>query len=332
MSEAAAILPMVGGIVSSQLTMDAQDRAFQKVNTAVHMAIANQLDPGTAASESAAQDITKYQAGFAAQSKYDPILSKLRTAGATDLLNTLQDDRKKNQEDSVLDTLVNENVPADQKREAVKNLLLDKAKENLDLGATLSPTYQAELIRAGLASGGRGLPTAEGPAGVQARELIGVQGEQLKMARQSMAQNQVGTVTAMDQARASILNSLIPSLMSVQNARMNRAGQAYTVGQAAVPSIGMTGNDLVNLHLQNIATKNQLMLGLANTSAQKSMADAAATNQMISQGTSLGGMLGGMGGGGGGMMGMMGGGGGGGGGMSFSNQMYGPGASSIWGG
>jgi len=304
----AMVLGAVGSIVQSQLTMDANDRAHQKLSKAIHAQKGVDLD--VAQEMSAKADTAKFKNQLDVQKQYDPLIASLRDAGAGALADLLTNDLHKNQEDSVLATMVKEGTTVDAKRNAVRDLLLDKAKENLDLGAKLSPEYQAELIRSGLSTGSGIRPTAEGPVGVHTRELLGVQGEQLKMVRQAQAQSQVQTVTSMDQARANILANLVPALSQVQTGRAQRAGAAISLSDMLKPNIGMTGNDVVNLHLQNIALENRKAMAMGELGAWKSTADAASTNQMIQTGTGLGmSMLAGAGGGaGGGAMGGAGGG------------------------
>lgn len=294
---AGSMIGMVGTIVSSEMNRHAQNKAYKIIKQSVEKQTS--LDTGTAKAEAKQADLDRFKGSIAAQKKYDPLLAQLRETGASALADILQDDLHKNQEDSVLAQMVKENVPADTKRNAVRDLLLDKAKENLDLGATLSPEYEAELVRAGLSTGSGVRPTAEGPVGVRMRELIGVQGEALKQQRQATAQSELGLVTNMDSARAQILGNLTSSLVQVQNARADRAGLASRLGETAMPGIGLAGGDVVNLHLKQIQMKNRQMMALANAAAGNKLMNAETTGKEIGAATNfLGNAIGGMGGGG----------------------------------
>lgn len=294
---AGSMVGMVGTVVSSEMNRVAQNKAYKMIKEATEKQTS--LDIGTAKAEAKQADIDRFKGSLAAQNKYAPLLAQLRTGGAGALADILQDDLHKNQEDSVLAQMVKERVPADEKRNAVRDLLLGKAKENLDLGATLSPEYEAELVRAGLSTGSGIRPTAEGPVGVQTRQLIGTQGEALKQQRQATAQSELSLVTNMDSARAQILGNLTSSLVQVQNARATRAGLATQLGEAALPGIGLAGGDVVNLHLKQIQMKNQQMMDLANAAAGNKVMNATVTGKEIGAATNfLGNAIAGGGGGG----------------------------------
>ena len=148
-------------------------------------------------SELASQtDLQKYQAQFQAQASTDPAYAALRNQGAQGVLGALADQSNPNSVGNKgiasAAATVNQNTPLDQG--AISDLI-SQARAELNAGATLPASFQAELVRSGLAAGGAaGTGVAgEGATGVGTRTLLGSAGIQLQQERAAQAEGELGS-------------------------------------------------------------------------------------------------------------------------------------------
>jgi hypothetical protein len=300
-------------IVSSWIEGKAKKAAYSKMMDAWKKV--EQIDIDKMTQKALEGDKTFWQESYKFQEELDPVMAQLRKQGGAQLLELLQSGHAYNQmQDEALKQSFAENLHQAPEEAAAIDALIARAGEELAAGATLGPALQSELVRSGLeGAGSAGFQLSrDGATGVGARQLLGTAGEQLKMQRQASAQNLLGTAQQLKQSRAQILGSLIPQTQAVQGQRVNLAGQAQGVGQANVPTIGLTGGDVVNMEEQNRALRNQRTLALGGLKADRRLAEgmmwsgiSQGAHQMASGIVSMaaGGGIGGMGGMAGGMMG-----------------------------
>ena len=211
--------------------------------------------------------------------------------------------------DQVVAQAMKEQLTPDSQVEDLRQTLLARAKEDLALGATLPPEYQAELVRAGLenvsATGVGG--SRVGPVTARTGTLLGRAGLELKSAREKAASDLLGADAALKASRASILGNLLSEAASAAAGKAQLAAGITAGADAATPSLGLRGGDLLQLQLANEEFERSKTMALAGIDAQNELSKAArGAGIAASFGNMFGNMLGGMGGGG-----MPGGGGGG---------------------
>jgi hypothetical protein len=167
--------------------------------------------------------------------------------------------------------------------------LLDEAKAELDAGATLPPEFQAELVRTGLERAGQAGfgTTGRGLGGVQLRKLIGSEGLALKQTRQDQATKLAGAAQDIENARGNILGSVFPRLKDLATSNLTRAQSIFNTGESTVPSVGITGEDIVNINLTKAGAQNQLTSQAGDIAAQGAIARGQMINQLIGAGVEL---------------------------------------------
>lgn len=208
-------------------------------------------------------DIQKYQQQFQEQAAIDPGYAALRNSGAAGMLTQLSSDASGN---SLADQALN--TEAGGSASTIQQLM-SQASDELAAGATLPPSFQAELVRSGLETAGQGglATNGNGAAGTGIRTLLGSAGLQLQQQRQQQAEGMMSTADAALNDLASMSNQLTQS-------KMNRALTASGVGNAALPSIGLSGQDVTGMSEANTNLKNQQTLGTGNLQAQSALGNA----------------------------------------------------------
>ena len=259
-----------------------------------------QINVPSLQTEAQQADEAKYKGTLALQKEVDPGLAATRQ-NSIDQLAALSGPQKTDaQAQGLADAAFNENV-SDPQSQALRQKLLADAQQQLDAGATLSPAFQAEVVRSGLESGtGNGFSANKGGAlGRDATKAIGVAGEQLKQTRVASANSEANTATQMAATRASILANLIPVINAVPAVQMQRAQAGFSTAQSALPNYGLSGTQTVGLELQRIADKNKTLTAVGQQQAQQQLAQYGFYESAIgAAGSALGGMGGGTGAGG----------------------------------
>lgn len=239
-------------------------------------------------------DEARYRGQLELQAKVDPTAAALRTTGMEKLLASLNsaDDEKALE---LVRKLADENGTEDPTVKAVKQKLVDDALADLNRGATLSPDFQAELVRAGLESGAKsGLGIAPGSAGAQAsRKLLGAAGEQLKQQRATAAESAVSTVANLQAARTNILTGTAAMLANLTGQQAGKAANAAQIGYSLVPQYGLSGSDAVNIDFARLNQAQQLALASGSVEAQKRLAQGEMIAGLFGAGSqALGGLAG----------------------------------------
>src|SRR5208282_5911744 len=239
-----------GSIASASVTEGAQQGAINAQTNAL-----NQLQPLDISSlngMASAQDLAKYQADFSAQAEYDPLFSAMRTGGASGVLGALASNANpqstQNAELAKATTAANANIKPTQD---TISTLLSAAQKELAGGATLPPSFQAELIRSGLASGGAAGTgvMGEGATGTGVRTLLGSAGQAYQAQQQGMATQAAGAASGLESQQEQALNELTQLSMNLNNQKAALAGGAASMGNATVPSIGLGGAQDVGLSM-----------------------------------------------------------------------------------
>lgn len=236
------------------------------------------------------QDIVKYKQDFEEQAKIDPNYSALRVGGAQAVLSGLND--LMNPAGAIPTAFkefqANATANAPQYKSIIHDLI-SQAQEDLAQGATLPPAFQAEMIRSGLAAGGAaGTGVAgEGATGAGIRTLLGTAGLQLQQQRQQQAAGLTGAAQAVQQQQQAALEELISLSQNISGFKAKLGGAAAAMGNATVPSIGLTGAQDVSLAIANQQLSNNKKL----TIGQLTSASDANTGAMW--GSIIGGLTGG---------------------------------------
>lgn len=254
------------------------------------------------------------------QKLVDPSLAATRQVAGADILKSVQDINNPNSQSNQIAAEAIKNATTgsaglDQGKSALISAALDQIKQ----GATLPPDVEAAMVQAGLQQGGSatGSATGTGLGGNILRTVLGTAGLNLQMQRQSQAAGLLQQAGVLQQQKQQTLQTLFPSLASVQLANLGGTTNALTTANALTPNTGLSAKDTANLWLQRVGAQNAAYTGQGNVTAQSLLGQAQAWSQAVGTATSDIGSafsgMGGMGGGGGGMGSMMGGMGGGGG-------------------
>ena len=271
-------------------------------------------------------DTERFAGQLALQGALDPTVAAIRETGAQGVLNSLDTPQDANAR-ALADQLAKENVTPDKGLEDLKTKLLADAQADLDRGAQLDPSFQAELVRSGLESSGaagfKAAPT--GGAARSARTLLGAAGIALKEQRRKAAIESAGAVSDLQTARTNILSRIIPTLTSLGDSTAARAGKAFGMANDAVPEYGLSGSEMVNLDLARINQQNKKQAMIGGLNAEKATAQGQMYSEMIGAGANaVGSIVGGIGGG-------LGGGAGGGGAIGAGAAKSAAGGTNYWG-
>jgi len=233
-------------------------------------------------------DILKFKTQLEEYSKLDPTFSKLRQAGGASLLSELQAGRDSASTRSIKEIEALTTGSKKSQEDAI-TALMDRAKADLEAGATLPPEFQAELVKAGLeGAGNQGLSIeGRGAAGSEIRRLVGSEGLALKQAREASARENLSAAEMIRQRRLDALSGLTSLDTNVRDANVNRAGKAIAVGAGMMPSIGLTGADAAGVKAANTEFENNRILAQAGVKA-KYYADRAANRSQAAGGVASG--------------------------------------------
>ena len=286
---AGGVIGAAGSVAGAMITAEAQEDAldFQKKALRAQQARLDALDPNALANQATLQDIARRANALLAQRQVDPALAAVRRIGAEQVIREAEAGPSSG--DVLAEQLFQEVRTQDPKLAALKQRLLDEARAELDAGATLPPEFQAELVRTGLERAGQaGLgTTGRGLGGVQLRKLIGSEGLALKRQRQDQATKLAGAAQDIENARVNILGSIFPRLKDLSTANLSRAQSIFSTGESTVPTVGLTGSDVVNIDLTKAGASNQLTSQAGDVAARGAIAQGQLINQLIGAGTEL---------------------------------------------
>lgn len=222
------------------------------------------------------------------QKELDPELAALRQKGKEELLAQAELDKTTTDSAKVAKELFNEVKQADPRMQALKESLITRAQADLDAGATLPPEYQAELVRAGLtqaSQGGIGFDKSTIGGGVA--RALGSAGLQLAAARANEAQQLAQSAQNITNSRVNILATVFPKLRDLESVNRQDALVNFQVGDSALPQVGLTGQDAVNIQIAKTKAKGALLQKGADIKSQEAVNQGQYTGALIGAGTSL---------------------------------------------
>lgn len=224
----------------------------------------------------------------ALQKEIDPELAQLRQLGKEKLLQEAQRPNESLESTQVAHALFNENAKEDPRLEALKSSIINRAQEEIAAGATLPPSFQAELVRAGVQQGAQaGFATDARTVGGTIAKALGIGGEQLKVARENQAVNLAGAATNLDQSRAQILGSIFPTIAASEEARKRSAAAEFGIGDTTLPESGLTGREAAGIQQNRGNTLLKIKGQQGQIKAQQAAAQGEATAAYIGAGASF---------------------------------------------
>ncbi len=237
------------------------------------------------------------------QKEIDPELAALRQKGKEQLLANANENPETRQSGLVAKELFNEVKEQDPRMEALKQSLIARAQQDLDKGAELPPTFQAELVRAGLNQGSQaGIALDKEGIGGGVAKALGLAGVQLEQSRAQEAAQLAGRAQDITNSRVNILSTVFPKLRDLESVNRQDALVNFQVGDNAIPEVGLTGKDAVNIQIAKTKAQGALLQKSADIKSQQAKDSGAYTSSLIGAGTSLvSGVLGAYGGGGAGV-------------------------------
>lgn len=265
----------------------AQIKALEKQRKFVF----EQLDPSLIGGAATAADRERAQNRLALQALTDPELLRQRYAAqaatSAQLEGLLSDESAAAQ---VADQAAAEALAGAPRMQEAKAALIDAALNELQLGATLPPDLQAEIVQTGLQRSGAvtGGPGGSGFGGNILTTELGKAGVALQAERQGRAAGLLEAADNLERSRASILGSLFPNLGAREAGKLGAAQSVFAQSNTAVPEAGLGGTDVANLWLARVGATNQLAQSAADAAARGGLAQAQILNQGIGQVASFG--------------------------------------------
>lgn len=258
----------------------AQIRALERQREFVY----SELDPARVGGAATAADRERIQNQLALQALVDPELLRQRYAAqaatSAQLEGLLSEDSAASQ---VAAQATEEALAGAPRMQQAKEALIDAALKELQLGATLPPDLQAEIVQTGLQRSGSATRGAGGSGfgGQILTSAVGSAGLQLQADRQQRAAGLLEAADNLERSRASILGSLFPSLQSSSLSKLGAADTVFKTSAAAVPEAGLTGESVANLWLARVGATNQLAQQSADAAARGGFAQAQILNTGI---------------------------------------------------
>lgn len=261
---------MFGGITGAAGSIAAASMQADAIKEATEMQIKaleeqrawvfEQLEPGKIAGLAEAQDVDKIKSQLALQAITDPKLLEARYAAQRKMLESVEGLGSGSTAMRVGEQAATEALAGVAGMDELKTRLVDAALQELELGGSLPPDVQAELVKAGLEKSGMatGVAGGIGIGGTIQRELLGTAGLALRQQRQQQAAALAGQAQNLEASRQNILQQLFPSLSSVQLGQLAGAQNVLGASQALMPEAGLSGSDIANLWLKRVGAVGEL--------------------------------------------------------------------------
>jgi hypothetical protein len=179
------------------------------------------------------------------------------------------------------ETEIIKSLETDAAKEEVRNALLKAAKENLSLGSAISPSVQAELMKAGIerASSTGSRLSSTGLAGAEAGRVLGLTGLQLEQQRQETAAKLFGQVSQLDNQRMQLLGQLFPAFSARRTSLAQIAGVASQIANEAVPEV-FSGQDAATARMSQLQALATLYRQAGESAAKAATAKGSAIIQI----------------------------------------------------
>jgi hypothetical protein len=289
---ASGALGGIGSTASGLIAMHGENQAYEiqkkGIDTQVKYLKKN-FDPQKLADLSLKYDKGFLQRRMDMQKEFDPELAQIRELGKQQLLQQAQMDPSSLQSTKVANQLFRENISGDPKMEELRQKLVSRATENIDSGAQLPAEFQAELLRSGLSTGSQaGIKSDTRTIGGPVSRLLGGAGIQLQQQREASAQNLANTAEGLAQSRAKLLANIFPAVASVEQQNAQRAGSAFALGQATMPSAGLTGREVLGLDVSQKQGIMGLIQGKSDLRAQHKLTQSRMLGNVVGNVMSFG--------------------------------------------
>ena len=239
----------------------------------------DELDPEKVAGAMTKADIDRAMAKLALQSQTDPDLLAARYKTEKQILADLD---KIDAEDSnsalVANQATTEALAGIPGMQEAKKRLVDAALKELEMGATLPPDVQAELVRSGLETSGMttGAASPQGFGGQLIRQVLGAAGVALQKQRQDQASGLLGQAQNLENSRQQILGTLFPNLNMVQLNSLKAKQGVLQQSNDMMPAAGPSGTDIANIWLARVGAAAKLGEKIADVGAAGAMGGAQA--------------------------------------------------------
>jgi len=299
----AAVVVAAGAAASAVVQKNAADHAANAQKKGVeqqNQLLKHNMNPDKLNDLAQRFDKERAQNRIALQKEIDPELAALRQKGKEQLLEQANSNPETRQSGLVAKELFNEVKQEDPRMKALKDSLIAKAQADLDAGASLPPTFQAELVRAGLNLGSQaGVGFDKSTIGGGVARVLGGAGLQLEAQRTAEAQQLAKSAQDITNSRVNILATVFPKLRDLESVNRQDALVNFQVGDSTLPEAGLTGREAVNIQIAKTKAKGALLQKNADIKSQEAKDQGAYTSALIGAGTSLvSGVLGAYGGGG----------------------------------
>ncbi len=272
-----AAVTAAAGAYSAVAAHDAAKKGANAQKKAVQSQekLLKKLDPG--ALNNLAQDFDRQRAQnrIALQKEIDPEVGELRDISKKQLLERALTPASERQSNTLASKLYSEVKTEDPRLVALKNTILERAKSELDAGASLPPEFQGELVRAGLENGAQsGVGIGKPAIGGGVARLLGAAGIQLEQQRQQSALQLTAAAQDMTNSRINILSSVFPRLRELEAADRNESIANLQLAENMLPESGLSGQEAVNIKIGTSKAKAALLQQRANIKAGEAQADA----------------------------------------------------------
>jgi hypothetical protein len=280
-SAAVTVAAGVYGAVAKKAAADkaavAQNRALTKSERVLNDELnLNKVNDAFLRAERARLDNRK-----ALQEEFDPELARVRELGAKQILAEAEKDPASLDSSRTVRAIMDENLKEDPRLKTLRDNLLTRGIAESTAGATLSPEYQAELVRAGLTgTAGSGISQGKAQVGGSVARVLGRAGVDLQAQRDQTAQQIAGTVGNLDRNRARILESVFPAVAQQEQNLRVRGAQNMSFADQMAPEGGLTGKEGANLQIQRGQTLINFRQKKGQIAAQKAIAAGDANAAM----------------------------------------------------
>lgn len=242
----------------------------------------NNLDPQVIQGQATAADVQREQQRLALQSMIDPALSQLRYQSSNQLLAQGAQIGQGPQE-MIAQQAATEAMASGGPINDLKTRLIDAAMQELELGATLPPDVQAELVQAGLEKSGMvsGAATSKGLGGNLIRKEVGQGAIKLQADRQARAAALAQTASGLETQRQQILQGLFPALQAKDLQNLQASQGLLGTSANLVPEAGLSGSQIANIWLNRVGAVGGLGVDAAKAQATGVLGSAAAWSPAI---------------------------------------------------
>lgn len=280
----------IGGIIGSKMQADAAKRSTEMQINALKQQrefVYNQLEPSKISGLASAADVDRAKNRLALQAITDPALLASRYAAQDQIANQLG-----NIQSGAGDAMAQEAAAAAMQTSpqimALKNQLLDRAAQELELGGKLPDDVQAEVVRAGLERSGMvsGTASPKGLGGNIVREMVGERGLALRNERTARATALTQAAQELENKRTAVLASVFPGLKGLQLQNLQATQSVLQQSNQMVPEAGLGGSDIAQLWLARVGATNQMNQSMADAAARGAVQQGQAWAQGIGAGMS----------------------------------------------